>query len=168
MLWPLGKASTNMANFAALIQSGYNAVKSIDSNIKVIVHISNGYDNSLFRWIFDGLKANNTSYDVIGMSLYPTASNWQNLNFQISTNMNDMVSRFGKEVMVVEVGMPANDPSTCKSFISDLITKVAQVNNTKGLGVLYWEPQSYNNWKAYGLGAFDTAGKPTLAMDAFK
>lgn len=168
MLWPLGKASTNMANFAALVQSGYTAVKSIDSSIKVIVHISNGFDNSLFRWIFDGLKANNANYDVIGMSLYPTASNWQSYNLQISTNMNDMVSRYGKEVMVVEVGMPANDPTTAKSFISDLITRVATVNNAKGLGVLYWEPQAFNGWKGYSLGAFDTSGKPTLALDAFK
>lgn len=168
MLWPLGKASDSMTNFAGLVQSGYSAVKSIDSNIKVMVHISNGYDNSLFRWIFDGLKANNTPYDVIGMSLYPSANNWQTYDTQTLANMNDMVSRYGKEVMVVEVGMPANDPTTCKSFISDLISKVAAVNNNKGLGVLYWEPQAYNNWKGYGLGAFDRSGKPTIALDAFK
>lgn len=66
MLWSEGKASTNMANFAALVNSGYNAVKAIDSTIKVIVHISNGYDNSLFRWMFDGLKTNNAKWDVIG------------------------------------------------------------------------------------------------------
>ncbi|MBU0696422.1 MAG: arabinogalactan endo-1,4-beta-galactosidase [Bacteroidetes bacterium] len=168
MLWPLGKASDSMANFAGLVQSGYSAVKYIDSSIKVMVHISNGYDNSLFRWIFDGLKANNTPYDVIGMSLYPSANNWQTYNSQTLSNMNDMVSRYGKEVMVVEVGMPSNDPTTCKNFISDLISKVAVVNNNKGLGVLYWEPQAYNNWKGYGLGAFDISGKPTIALDAFK
>ncbi len=56
MLWPDGQASKNMSNFAQLINAGYNAVKSVDTSIKVIVHISNGYDNSLFRWIFDGLK----------------------------------------------------------------------------------------------------------------
>jgi arabinogalactan endo-1,4-beta-galactosidase len=168
MLWPLGKASTNMANFAALVQSGYTAVKSVDNTIKVIVHISNGYDNTLFRWIFDGLKANNTQYDVIGMSLYPSASNWQTYNSQTLENMDDMVSRYNKEVMMVEIGMPANIPATCQNFIADLINKVASVNNNKGLGVLYWEPQAYNGWKSYGLGAFETSGKPTIALDAFK
>ncbi len=69
MLWPDGQASVNMANFAALVLSGYNAVKSISDTIKVIVHISNGYDNSLFRWMFDGLKANGANWDIIGMSL---------------------------------------------------------------------------------------------------
>lgn len=167
MLWPLGKASTNMANFAALVQSGYTAVKSVDNSIKVIVHISNGYDNALFRWIFDGLKTNNVNYDIIGMSLYPTVSNWKTYNNQCLTNMNDMVSRYNKEVIVVEVGMPSNVPNDCKSFIADLITKTKSVTSNKGMGVLYWEPQSYNGWKGYGLGAFDVTGRPTIAMEAF-
>src|SRR5579859_3446554 len=59
MLWPLGQASTNMANFAALVSAGYKAVKSVSDTTQVIVHIANGYDNSLFRWMFDGLTANN-------------------------------------------------------------------------------------------------------------
>jgi len=57
MLWNDGRASTSMANFASLITSGYNAVKAVFPSAKVIVHISNGYDNALFRWIFDGLQA---------------------------------------------------------------------------------------------------------------
>jgi len=59
MLWPDGKASINMKNFSQLIQTGYIAVKTIFRIAKVIVHISNGWDNNLFRWIFDGLKTNN-------------------------------------------------------------------------------------------------------------
>ena len=49
MLWPDGRASTHMSNFAALIKSGYNAVKAVDSSIQVIVHLSNGNDNAMFR-----------------------------------------------------------------------------------------------------------------------
>src|ERR1700744_334674 len=69
MLWEDGRASTNMANFAALVKAGYQAVKSVSSTTKVIVHISNGYDNTHFRWMFDGLKANGAQWDIIGMSL---------------------------------------------------------------------------------------------------
>lgn len=36
MLWPTGKASVNMANFAALVNKGYDAVKAVDNTIKVI------------------------------------------------------------------------------------------------------------------------------------
>jgi arabinogalactan endo-1,4-beta-galactosidase len=168
MLWPDGKASTNMANFAQLVNAGYTAVKSVDPSIKVIVHISNGWDNGLFRWIFDGLKNNGAQWDVIGMSLYPSSTNWSTLNSQCLTNMNDMVSRYKKEVMVVEVGMSWDQAAACNSFLSDLITKVKSVPNGKGIGVLYWEPESYNNWQGYTLGAFDNSGKPTVGLNAFK
>ncbi len=170
MLWPTGKASSSMSNFAQMINAGYDAVKGVFPNAKVIVHLSNGYDNSLFRWMFDGLKNNGAKYDVIGMSLYPSyaSTDWATVNQQCLVNMNDMVTRYNKEVMIVEVGMPWDQAATCKLFISDLMVKVKAVSNNKGLGVLYWEPQCYNNWEGYTLGAFDNAGKPTVAMDAFK
>lgn len=167
MLWPEGKASVSMSNFAQLVNAGYDAVKSVFPSAKVIVHISNGYDNSLFRWIFDGLQTHGGKYDVIGMSLYPSAANWSSLNAQCLVNMNDMVSRYGKEVMIVEVGMPWDSPNECNSFLTDLISKMKSVTNGKGLGVLYWEPQAYNNWQGYTLGAFDNSGKPTFALKAF-
>ena len=168
MLWPEGKASANMSNFAQLINAGYNAVKAIDTSIKVIVHISNGDDNGLFRWIFDGLKNNGAQWDIIGMSLYPSSTDWSAKNAQCLSNMNDMVSRYNKDVMIVEVGMSWDQPDACKSFLTDLITKVKSVPNHRGLGVLYWEPESYGNWQGYTLGAFDNSGRPTVALDAFK
>jgi hypothetical protein len=33
---------------------------------------------------------------------------------------------------------------------------------------LIHQPESYNNWKGYTLGAFDNNGKPTQALVAFK
>jgi arabinogalactan endo-1,4-beta-galactosidase len=167
MLWPDGKASTNMSNYAQLFIAGYNAVKTVDASIKVIVHLSNGWDNNLFRWNLDGLKANGAQWDITGMSLYPTPANWQTLTGQCFTNMSDMVARYGKEVMVVEIGMSWDQAVTCNAFITDLISKVKLVTGGKGLGVFYWEPQSYNNWQGYTLGAFDNSGKPTAAMNAF-
>lgn len=167
MLWEEGKASVSMKNFAELVLSGYNAVKAVNPSSKVIVHISNGYDNALFRWMFDGLKNNGAKWDVIGMSLYPSATDWAAKNTQCLTNMNDMVSRYGSEVMISEIGMPASESVAAKAFIADLIAKNKSLSNNKGLGVFYWEPQSYGSWNGYGLAAFDDTGKPTVAMDAF-
>jgi arabinogalactan endo-1,4-beta-galactosidase len=167
MLWPDGKASLNMANFSALVNAGYNAVKTVNDSIKVIVHISNGNNNDLFRWIFDGLKANGAHWDIIGMSLYPSVSSWQSDNISCLANMKDMISRYNTPVMMCEVGMPADQASACQSFLSDLISKTKSITARQGLGVFYWEPESYNNWQGYGLGAFDNTGKPTVAMNAF-
>jgi len=168
MLWEDGKASTNMANYAALTTTGYNAVKAVFPNAKVIVHLQGGQDNSLFRWLFDGLVANGAKWDVIGMSLYPSTTNWSTYNTQCLANMNDMVSRYGKEVMICEVGMSWDSPAIAKSFLTDIIAKTKSVTSGKGLGVFYWEPESYGNWNGYTLGAFDNTGKPTVALDAFK
>ena len=167
MLWPDGKASTNMANFAQLINAGYDAVKAVSPTSKVIVHISNGYDNSLFRWMFDGLTANAAKYDVIGISLYPNSTNWSTLDIQCQSNMADMVARYNKEVMICEVGMSWDQPAASKAFIADIINKTKLISNHKGLGVFYWEPEAYNNWQGYTLGAFDNSGKPTIALDGF-
>jgi arabinogalactan endo-1,4-beta-galactosidase len=167
MLWPDGEASTNMANFAALVQSGYQAVRSVSDSTKVIVHVSNGYDSAHFQWLFDGLKANGAQWDIIGMSLYPSASNWSTYNAECFANMSDMVARYNTPVMVCEIGMPENEAATCDAFITDLIHKVRAVSGGKGLGVMYWEPESYAPFLSYGLGAFDNTGKPTVAMDAF-
>jgi arabinogalactan endo-1,4-beta-galactosidase len=167
MLWEDGRASANMANFAQLINKGYQAVKAVDTSIKVIVHLSNGFDNHLYRWLFDGLKHNGASWDIIGMSLYPSVSSWQTTNDQCFANISDMIVRYNKPVMICEVGMPANYPTVCKAFLTDLIQRARGINNKMCQGVLYWEPQCYNNWQGYGLGAFDASGKPTLALDAF-
>lgn len=168
MLWEDGKASVNMANFAALIDAGYAAVKEVSPSSKVIVHLASGNDNSLYRWIFDGLKANGARWDVIGMSLYPEADNWETMNTACLANMNDMVSRYGKEVMICEVGMNVTAEDAAKNFLTDIIAKTRSVNGGKGLGVFYWEPESYNDWNGYKLGAFDSTGKPTSALDAFQ
>lgn len=169
MLWEEGRASANMNNFARLVTSGYDAVKEIFPQTKVIVHISNCHDNSLFRWIFDGLKNNGGKFDVIGASSYPTTntgSTWQATNAACATNLNDMVARYKVPVIIAEVGVPW-DHASAKTIVADLITKTRAVNGAQGLGIFYWEPEAYGGWKGYSLGAFDNTGKPAAAMDAF-
>jgi arabinogalactan endo-1,4-beta-galactosidase len=101
------------------------------------------------------------------MSLYPSASNWAELNQQCFSNMQAIVSRYQTPVMICEVGMPSDQPDACHSFLSDLMEKIDRMPQGQGLGVLYWEPQCYGNWKGYTLGAFDPSGRPTRAMQAF-
>ena len=167
MLWDDGKAATNMAQYATLTNAGYNAAKAVFPNTKVVVHLQSGQDNNLFRWLFDGLKTNHGKWDVIGMSLYPDASAWLDNNNKCISNINDMISRYGCEVMICEVGMSWDQAATAKLFLTDLITRTKAINNEKCLGVFYWEPEAYN-WNGYTLGAFDNSGKPTVALDAFK
>jgi len=165
-LYPLGQISTgNGANYAKLTNSGYDAVKAVNPAIKVIVHVSNGYDNSLFRWHFDSMVSNGAKFDIIGMSVYPPTTGWADMLTKVQTNMADMISRYGKPVIISEVGFDVNSPQAAKDMLTDLLTKNGALG-TNGLGVFYWEPES-NNWNNYSLGAFDKTSKPTIAMDAF-
>lgn len=168
MLWDEGKASESMENYAKLNNAGYDAVKEVFPNSKVIVHLHNGFDNGLYRWLFGGLKENGGKWDVIGMSLYPEAGNWQSMNDACIANAKDMITLYGSEIMICEVGMPWDEAEACKAFLSDLIAKCKAIENDKCLGVFYWEPQSYGSWNEYTLGAFDSSGKPTVALEAFE
>ncbi len=116
MLWNDGKASENMAQYAALTTAGYDAVKTVYPDCQVVVHLQEGNLNSLYRWLFDGLKANGGKWDVIGMSLYPSADNWESLTSDMLANMEDLISRYGTPVMVCETGMPWDDAETAYAY----------------------------------------------------
>ena len=170
LLWDDGKASLNVQNYATLIRSAHDATKAIFPAALVVVHLDNCFDNALYRWNIDGLKANGALFDVIAASAYPTqragTQSWQITNASCLANLNDMVSRYGTDVMLAETGVPWDHPDA-KAIVADLIGKVRSISNQKGLGVFYWEPQAYDSWKGYSMGAFDNSGRPAAAMSAF-
>ena len=81
----------------------------------------------------------------------------------ISNIFVNPASLYGKPTMISEMGMDAGAGLTAKSFIVDLMNKV---NSASGLGVFYWEPEAYG-WCGYSKGAWNTNGRPTVALDAF-
>lgn len=168
MLWPYGKAESNPAGYVRLSNAGYRGVKQVYPDAKVIVHVQNGQDNGLFRWIFDILKAHGGKYDVIGMSLYPSPTDYAAYVGYCRANMIDMVGRYDKDVMLCEVGMGFAYASQCRDFLSQCIALGSHPYlKDRYLGVLYWEPQVYNDWNGYPKGAFNGNGSPGAALDAF-
>lgn len=169
MLWPEGK-SENFGQLARLLNKGYEATKAINPAIKVVVHLDQGNDNGRFRWFFDNAKTNNVKYDVIGMSYYPfwLKSDYKVTIADLQKNLNDMVSRYGKEVMVVEVGGDYTLEQNTYDMIAAVIKAVKAVPNNKGLGVIYWEPEGAKSWSGYQLSAWRADGKPSQALNAFK
>lgn len=183
LLLPEGDSGKNFPQLVELLNSGYEAVKKASPNSKVILHVDQGNNNARFRWWFDEAKKNNAKYDIIGMSYYPYwlegkpdyKTNIEDLAF----NLNDMVRRYGKEVMVVEVGGEDGQDSSLSAevnaakiqnthdLVAATIQKVKAVPDNKGLGVFYWEPQGARSWSHYALSAWGNDGKPTKIMDAF-
>ena len=169
MLWPDGKSS-NFGQLAQLLNKGYDAVKAVNTKIKVIVHVDEGNNNAKFRWFFDNATANAVKYDVIGMSYYPywIKSDYKVTIADLANNLNDMASRYDKEVMVVEVGGDFTLVQNTYDMLAATIKAVKAVPNNKGLGVIYWEPQGEKSWSGYQLNAWQSDGKPSPALDAFK
>ncbi len=166
MLWPMGEAKGNdFANYVSLNNAGYNAAKSVYPDALCIVHIDRGQELTHLTWMFDGLKKNGAKWDVIGLSLYPTDSTWKNDTDNCLANMSTLAITYGKKVMLCEIGMPwdSNNAAAVTKKMVDGCKNIKQC-----LGVFYWEPEAYNGWKSYSLGAFDKSGKPTAAMNAFK
>ncbi len=148
MLWPEGYIWHNGRDYAdttklsQFINSGYDAIKSISPNSKVIVHVSTGVNNVAYRKIFDSLTANNTNYDIIGMTYYPYwdgVNNYQDNIKSLEYNLNDMATRYNKEVMICEVGGKAYESADSYNLVKTVMDKVAAVPNSKGTGVFYWE-----------------------------
>ena len=169
MLWPEG-STKNWSQLAQLLNKGYEATKAIDAKIKVIVHVDEGNNNEKFRWFFDNATANNVKYDVIGLSYYPfwIKKDYTETIADLAYNLNDMVARYNKEVMIVEVGGIDEEVQNTKELLAATIKAVRAVPNNKGLGVLYWEPQGAKSWSGYSLSAWQKDGKPSPALDAFK
>ncbi|MNM37740.1 Arabinogalactan endo-1,4-beta-galactosidase precursor [compost metagenome] len=154
----------NFTNLAALLNEGIQAVRDTTPDghsVKIMLHLAEGGNNAKFRSFFDKAKANNLDYDVIGMSYYPY---WHGTLQQLKTNMDDMATRYGKEVVVAETAYPftlddadnaggniagqketdtAGFPASVanqKLVTEAVMNTVAHVTDGKGLGVFYWEP----------------------------
>jgi len=170
MILPDG-STNNWPQLAQLINKGYDAIKAVSPVSKVILHVDRGNDNGRFRWWFDAAKANGAKYDVIGLSYYPYwldgKPDYTLSITDLGANLNDMISRYGKEVMVVEVGGDNVKVQNTYDMLIAVQKKVKEVPYSKGLGVFYWEPEGARSWSHYALSAWGDDGKPTKAMDAF-
>jgi arabinogalactan endo-1,4-beta-galactosidase len=168
MLWPSGHIN-NPQQLAELINSGNQAVKDIDNKIQTIVHIDQGNDNARFRWFYDLMQQNGAQFDIIGASYYP---HWLGSDYTVTiddlgNNLKDMVTRYNKPVMVVEVGGDYWEVANSKDLLIATIGAVKDVPSQMGLGVFYWEPQGAKPWSGYQLNCWQDNGRPSPALDAF-
>lgn len=174
MLWPMGKAETEMEQYAGLTQAGYDAVKAIYPDATVIVHLDNGFDADLYNRIFDGLKKNGAKWDMIGMSIYPFWSmkdgkvkSEDELLTKALKNIRDLKKKYGTDIMVTEIGVDANAPEAGKAFMDKALDAFANQTNGACRGVWYWAPESDGVLDGYKLGAFQNR-RPTIIMNSFR
>jgi arabinogalactan endo-1,4-beta-galactosidase len=168
MLWPSGHID-NPQQLAQLLSKGHQAVKDIDTTIQTIVHIDQGNDNARFRWFFDLMLQHGAQFDIIGASYYP---HWLGTDYTVTiadlgNNLQDMVTRYNKPVMIVEVGGDYWQVENSKDLLIATIGAAKDVPNNQCLGVFYWEPQGAKPWSGYQLNCWQDNGRPSPALDAF-
>lgn len=176
MLWESGKvAGSSTGEFVRYVNAGYDAVKAVCPNAKVILHLDNGFDQNLYKWFFDLMQAAGARYDIIGMSLYPEKESGEGANWQVSTDMGKVNtcmaniravnSRYGKPVIICEIGFHYTNAAGANAAISAIKNQFRGDNRLQG--IFYWEPAIPQGFNDYNKGAF-IDGRPTEALDAFK
>lgn len=167
-------------NFATYVQAAYDAVKAVNPNICTIVHVDKGQMEYPAKWIFNILKYYNVSYDMIGLSLYPSHAGYKKGGNLIGgyvqpaiNNAKALTKEFGKPVIFAEVGMPWDDAEGGALLIQTIMNAAKTDNNI--CGIFYWEPEVNPQWEAegngtngYTLGAFNPyTNSPTGALAPF-
>lgn len=167
MMLPIGSVE-NPEQLTQLNNAGYDAVKAVFPDALVIVHLDSGNDRSIYDRMFDILEKNGGRYDMIGMSLYPywaeqngEKGGWEKVADDCIANINHLKQKYGKPVMICEIGMAYDQGELCKQLITKMM-------NTDVEGIFYWEPEAPNGYNGgYNLGCFENDA-PTVALDAFK
>ena len=139
IVWPDGNVS-NIDGTAQLLNAGTAAVKAVDPNVVMMLHVALGGQNSESVFFIDNMIARGVSFDVIGESYYPK---WHGTLDDLRDNLNDLANRYNKDVIVVEY-----------SALKEEVNKIAfELPNGKGKGTCIWEPLS--TWEK----VFDNNGK---------
>lgn len=102
MMLPVGSVD-NPAQLTALNNAGYDAVKAVFPEAKVIVHLDAGNDRWRYDRMFGLLEDNGGKYDMIGMSLYPywaeeqgQPGGWKKIVDDCVANISYLKERYGR------------------------------------------------------------------------
>lgn len=177
MLYPSGSNQTNdFTQLTNYLNSGYDAVKSVSPNTKVVTHLTHGSGIAHFAWFFENFITKcGGKTDVIGMSYYPywTSSYDGDCIENVTYNLCQMASQYGKEVMICETGELESNPAETYKLLRKEINALEVVPNNNGIGVFYWEPEANSTIlpDGYTLGATENVGDKKLhftdALNAF-
>jgi arabinogalactan endo-1,4-beta-galactosidase len=170
ILWPDGDYN-HLDNLAALLTSGYQAIKDASASTLVMLHVAEGGNNTMNRWFFDSMTARKVPFDVIGVSYYPF---WHGTLAQLQNNLDDLSATYDKDVVVAEFAYAftvlegdslanilqprmATDgylftPEGQRLMMRDVMSIVRGVQNGRGLGLFYWDA----TWTAVPGNGWDT------------
>ena len=196
MLWPdgklygVGEPEKQWDKFARLLRAGVRGVEDASGgdDVRIVLHIHSGGDWSRTKWFFDHIEKRDVPYDIIGLSYYPW---WHGSMDDLKGNLSKTAATFDKDIFVVETAYPhrvarvskaeeGKDknmrwPMTApgqKAFLTELVTTVRETPQDRGIGVLWWYPESIpvsglRIWCGGANAMFGSNGNTLPALSAF-
>ena len=170
-----GSVGPHLAEF---INAGYWAVKKIDPNIKVVLHIDRAHSDSVDATFFKNIQKAGAHWDV---SATDTSND---LSSDISQTVNDLATTFnqpgqgGDGVLMMEMEPPTIYPKnlynpygnystkTDFNFVADISNIMRAIPGGKGLGTIYWEGAADPDWRGYLQAAWENE-EPNAIFNAF-
>ena len=154
----------DFSQLADLLETAISGVRdSSASNTKIILHLDQGGQNSLYTWYFGNLlsESPDLDFDIFGLSYYPM---WHGTMDGLQYNLNYLSTTYDKDVCVVETAYAwttedgdgegnvfisgdediAGYEATADgqfAFINDLEDIILNVPENHGIGFFYWEPE---------------------------
>ncbi len=197
VMWPQGKLNGDdpgpWSRVATLLKAGIKGVHDGAGRHRVLtmIHLDRGGDNKGARWWFDHILACGVRFDTIGLSYYPF---WHGHLEAMEANVDDLATRYGKDIYVVETAYPWDHPSDRHqqgavydaqrgiepgypptpagqaAFLHRVAAIVKAIPGHRGKGLLYWAPTwisasgAKTPWA--NMATFDYTGAALPAVDA--
>lgn len=170
MLWPYGQTwdvdpedgvdGAQWDALASFLTAGASAVREAAPDAEVMLHLAEGGNVGTFTWWFDEITARGVDFDLIGVSFYGF---WHGAFPDLQQTLDTVTARYDRDVVVVETaypftlddadgheniidleselvpGYPATPPGQA-AYLRAVMDVVAAVPDSRGRGVVYWEP----------------------------
>lgn len=143
----------NWDRFTTLLKSAGTACREVCPKAKIIIHTERVANTTALESIYNRINTAKVDYDVIGLSYYPYFHGYLS---QLESALNRLVSRFSKDIMIVETGYyHAYQPTDISYDYSSTypITDAGQLAFTNALietlkkykqvtGLVWWWPEA--------------------------
>lgn len=133
---PVSGAASNWSNLGSLLRAASDAVKQVDPEILVMLHLHSGDSFATSSNFIDHAHEQGVSFDVFGASCYTTyqgpPANWQNTFSRLAESYPDL------KLVIAEYG-------TEQRAANDLLFALPRA---QGLGSFVWEPTHTGDWNA--------------------
>jgi len=127
-------STSNWTNLATLLRAGTQAVREIDPEIKVVLHIENTDDLAGARWWVQNARSNAIDFDVLGLSAYEAfqgpPSTWRATLEALAAEFEDL------EFILAEYNPRRREAN-------DIVRELPE---GRGLGTFFWEPTQSGSW----------------------